>query len=61
MIESAFNQLFRSKLSRQSYLPQQYDTNSDTKFDSEFDQKYIEFDQKWLKMTGFLIDFNIFD
>ena len=36
-------------------------TRHDTKFDSEFefDQKYIEFDRKWTKTTGFLIKFDI--
>ena len=45
------------------YLLRRYDTNSDTKYDSEFefDQKYNKFDQKWLKSTGFFITFNIFD
>ena len=48
---------------RSIYLLRRYDTNSDTKFDSEFefDQKYIEFDQKWLKTTRFSIKFEIFD
>ena len=40
-----------------------YDTNSDSKFnfELEFDQKYIEFDQKWSKKTVFLLNFDISD
>ena len=61
--KSLINWLFQSELSRRTHSSRQYNTNSDTKFNSkfEFDQKYIEFDQKWSKTTGFLIKSNIFD
>ena len=58
----SFNWLFRSEIVILFNWNRRDNTNLDTKFESkfEYDQKFIEFDQKWLKTTGFLIDFNIF-
>ena len=46
--KSSFNQLFWFELSRLIYSSQQYDKNSEKKFDSElkFDQKNIEINRK---------------
>ena len=63
MIKLALNRLFRSEIAFLFKQNCRDDTNSDTEFESEseYDKKIIEFDQKWSKMTGFLIDFDIFN
>ena len=41
MIELAFDKLFRSKLSHWTYSSGQYDTNSNTEFESGFQFDHI--------------------
>ena len=56
MIELAFDKLFRSKLSHWTYSSGQYDTNSNTEFESG-----IKIGQNRSKMIQNPIDFDIFN
>ena len=56
MIESAFNQLFQSEIVILFHRNRRDDKNSDTEFEFQYDQKFIEFNRKWLKTTGFFLN-----